>query len=55
MPSMDICFCGNTAKCPYRFRCKRNIDNWNVDNKYKEYRTYSIFEHTETNCDYFME
>lgn len=52
MPSLDICFCGNTVGCPYRYTCRRNPANHKIDD---EYITLSEFEHTDTNCDYYWE
>lgn len=47
----DITFCVS-INCPYRFNCKRNI----INNKFEENEVIlqCDFEHTDTNCNYFI-
>ena len=47
----DITFCV-AIDCPYRFTCKRHINN----NKFEknELISQSNFEHTATRCDYYI-
>lgn len=49
--SHDMTFCV-TISCPYRFNCKRHVNN----NTFKDDEEISVceFEHTDTKCNYFI-
>lgn len=49
--SHDITFC-ITLNCPYRFTCKRFIEN-NIFAK-GELISQQEFPHTQTNCDFYI-
>jgi hypothetical protein len=52
--NLDICFCGNTEKCPKKNMCRRNIENYQLKDTSKLYRTFTIFEYDKNNeCKYF--
>lgn len=47
----EIKYC-KTINCPYRFTCKRFF--YNNDFEDELFITYKEFEHTYTNCNYYI-
>lgn len=48
----DITFCV-TKICPYKYTCKRHVDN-NAELINEQYISMADFEHTNTDCKYFI-
>lgn len=49
---MNKVYC-KTINCPYRFNCARFLQNNKFEND-EIFIEYKEYEHTYTNCDYFI-
>ncbi len=51
----DITYCADTTGCPYKYKCKRNLDNYKFTEGEKEQLWVGRFEHSNTKCEWYFE
>lgn len=50
----DITYCADTVGCPYRYNCKRNLDNQKLEENEKFIISMCKFEHSNTKCEFYL-
>lgn len=51
----DMTYCIDPVGCPYKYNCKRNLDNYTFEEGEKEHLWLGKFEHSNTKCDWYFE
>lgn len=51
----DITYCIDSIGCPYKYNCKRNLNNYNLKEGEEEQLWMCRFEHSNTKCEYYMD
>ena len=57
MMNTDITYCIDPIGCPYKYACKRNLENYKTKETLEKGKADLIwvcnFEHSNTKCEYF--